>query len=562
MSQHSNATIYFSPQFYSTSGPKLMGANAASESFLKAFVSYSGQSDIYCHVTRQDHIKPFVENVKYYANGEPRQVCVVQNLNHEIMENVGTLYWPACNMEPLFWQRRRYNQRAYSICGVTHTIASHDAIDPLTRLVTSPSQSWDALICTSQTVKESLTVLFENMCDYYSARFGVKVPFPSMQLPLIPLGIDYNAFQVDDKEALRRKWRQKLHIAEDDIVLLFVGRLSLHAKAHPYSMFKSVAEAAKKVNKKIHLVQAGWAPADPVFDIFDKGGDMLPDNVTPIALDGRDMEVRKEIWSCADIFLSLVDNIQESFGLTPLEAMASGLPVIVTDWNGYKDTVVDGECGFRIRTLTPAAGVCQDIVNAFEDNKVNYDFYLANICQAVSCDTAHATEALVTLIEDENLRKTMGENGRKRVQDLYDWKHIIPQYQALWAELAERRKKDPEMAKLEAGQSPNPVYADPFAMFASYPTDILSDTDKVALKAEITVEQMLHIKKMPVNNFGHVAFPGIYEAVFGYVLEHKSATVSDIIKALDAHSDYTIKRVLLWFAKVDLVSIGRHNVGE
>ena len=38
-----------------------------------------------------------------------------------------------------------------------------------------------------------------------------------------------------------------------------------------------------------------------------------------------------------DIFVSLSDNIQETFGLTPLEGMASGLPVVATDWNGYRD---------------------------------------------------------------------------------------------------------------------------------------------------------------------------------------------------------------------------------
>ena len=31
--------------------------------------------------------------------------------------------------------------------------------------------------------------------------------------------------------------------------------------------------------------------------------------------------------------------MQETFGLTPLEAMAAGLPCVVSDWNGYRDTV-------------------------------------------------------------------------------------------------------------------------------------------------------------------------------------------------------------------------------
>ena len=42
--------------------------------------------------------------------------------------------------------------------------------------------------------------------------------------------------------------------------------------------------------------------------------------------------------------------MQESFGLTPIEAMAAGLPRVISDWDGYRDSVNDGEDGFLIRT--------------------------------------------------------------------------------------------------------------------------------------------------------------------------------------------------------------------
>ncbi len=43
----------------------------------------------------------------------------------------------------------------------------------------------------------------------------------------------------------------------------------------------------------------------------------------------------------ANVFTAMSDNIQESLGLTILEAC--GLPVVTTDWDGCRDTVAVGE---------------------------------------------------------------------------------------------------------------------------------------------------------------------------------------------------------------------------
>jgi glycosyltransferase involved in cell wall biosynthesis len=45
------------------------------------------------------------------------------------------------------------------------------------------------------------------------------------------------------------------------------------------------------------------------------------------------------LYRAADVFLSPVDNVQEMFGIRPVEAMACGIPQVVADWNGYRDLV-------------------------------------------------------------------------------------------------------------------------------------------------------------------------------------------------------------------------------
>ena len=54
-------------------------------------------------------------------------------------------------------------------------------------------------------------------------------------------------------------------------------------------------------------------------------------------LEGHDLNLGALARSASDAFISLVDCLQETFGLTPVEAMAARLPVVASDWNGYRD---------------------------------------------------------------------------------------------------------------------------------------------------------------------------------------------------------------------------------
>jgi glycosyltransferase involved in cell wall biosynthesis len=120
-------------------------------------------------------------------------------------------------------------------------------------------------------------------------------------------------------------------------------------------------------------------------DFRDGAAQFCPDVRVAFA-DGHDAEVRRDSWAAADIFISLADNIQETFGLTPIEAMASGLPVVVTDWDGYKDTVRDGIVGFRLATWMPRPGQGDDFAYRYESQVINYDMYCGLTASTISLD--------------------------------------------------------------------------------------------------------------------------------------------------------------------------------
>jgi len=120
-------------------------------------------------------------------------------------------------------------------------------------------------------------------------------------------------------------------------------------------MYQALAKAAKNVKRRFHLIHCGWFPNEAHGTLFRNVGKEICPEANLIFVDGLDPEARTTIWYAADIFTSLTDNIQESFGLTPIEAMAAGLPVIVSDWDGYRDTVRDGIDGYIVPIRDSAA---------------------------------------------------------------------------------------------------------------------------------------------------------------------------------------------------------------
>ncbi|HYD80955.1 MAG TPA: glycosyltransferase family 4 protein [Paucimonas sp.] len=537
--------MYYEAEGYVTSGEKLMGRQAAGEGFLRA-AARSGAARLACHAVDLKSAQHFGTQLKRHGFGG--QVGWIPTADPAALQMEGTLYMPGPELTEFAWRRAPSGDRLYSLCGITHTTASHIAMTAIVDLLTAPVRSWDALICTSTSVRDTVRFLLERQADYLRMRLGA-CRFELPQLPMIPLGVhcDDYAFSADE----RTKARQAMDIAEDEVVVLFVGRLSFHAKAHPLQMYTALERAAR--GRKVRLVQCGWFANAPIEAAFKDGASILCPSVATDYVDGRDVQARRKAWAAADIFFSLSDNIQETFGLTPIEAMAAGLPVIVTDWDGYKDTVRDGVDGFRIPTVMPPAPLGEEFARRHERGQDNYDIYCGYTSQLVAVDPQALENACLRLIEDPALRRRMGDTGRQRARQDYDWSVIYGRYQALWDDLAERRRADPELHPSSRIAS-RPDRPDPFAAFAGYPTSVLSDRHLVMPLAGCDLAVR---RNLGMNNFATSIHLNETECatILSLLTERSPRTVQEIVSAFPAAQRQSIARGLAWMAKMEAIHI-------
>ena len=65
------AALYYHPEAYSTSGPKLMGRHAAGESFLRGFLTHSQADAFWVQVQNAAHARHFADTAKAFNRAEP-----------------------------------------------------------------------------------------------------------------------------------------------------------------------------------------------------------------------------------------------------------------------------------------------------------------------------------------------------------------------------------------------------------------------------------------------------------------------------------------------------------
>ncbi len=537
----------------------LMGRQVAGKEFLDAYLSHGEWAELFALVPNAASEKSITEFCRSHpsSRNRERRLRVIPRLR--FFEDflpappVPRLYFP-CPPDPAFaWARQSGPPHGFCLSGVTHTLCSARAVEVLRGMLTAPYEPYDRLICTSRAVAEMVQGVWDAYAEHLRERHGGE-PRPCIGLETIPLGVNIDKFR-PATEAERTTERQRLGLADDEIAVLFVGRLSHHAKAHPFPMYRSLSEAAARTGQKVHLLMVGWSASAAVRKAFQEGAKSFAPHVRTSFLDGLQTENRFGAWRAADVFMSLSDNIQETFGLVIIEAMASGLPVVASDWNGYRDLVASGETGF----LVPTVGVgdsMSDLTARLLLDVLNYDHFLARASQAVAVDVAATTKALVELFQDAELRTRMGDAGRRRAVERFSWQGVIRAYEAMWRAQERERQDSLRLQTQSPRRFAGPVaYPAPEYTFAGYPTCWLDGNAQVMAAPDAT-ERLEELLRTPLTN--HVAESRCADlSLLTAVLSQAKncCAMADLESVLESAEvpRQTARATLAWLLKYDLL---------
>lgn len=224
------------------------------------------------------------------------------------------------------------------------------------------------------------------------------------RIRLIPCGFDPQELAPLSKQLARIV----LKLPPEEKIILHLGRMVPRKGAETVIRGFAILRSAHGIDARLLIVGGESNDPDPALTpeigrlqiIAEEEG--VAEHVSFVGRRGR--ESLKYYYSAADIFVTMP--WYEPFGITPVEAMACGTPVVGSNVGGLKFTVRDGETGY----LVPAR------------------------------DEKALAERLADLYRNPRVLGSFRQHAIRRANDLFTWKRVSDQVAGLYEDLIAENK--------------------------------------------------------------------------------------------------------------------------
>ncbi|MDY0376662.1 MAG: glycosyltransferase family 4 protein [Desulfobacterium sp.] len=170
----------------------------------------------------------------------------------------------------------------------------------------------------------------------------------------IPPGVDLDMFSRDGLELMREKERKERNLGEHDLAVLFVGSAFQR---------KGLDRLIPAIAKDMRLFVVGKGDRIVKFKQMVKNYGLEKN----ISFEGITDEIKK-YYALADVVV--LPSRSEAFGMSVLEGMACGLPVIVSHNSGIADLIQHGDNGFLMQKNSELPGLLDLMRSAKERQKI------------------------------------------------------------------------------------------------------------------------------------------------------------------------------------------------
>jgi len=294
-----------------------------------------------------------------------------------------------------YWCRKR---------GVPYIVFPHGSLDPYLRRRNRPRKWFYTKLFAERDYRKAPAVLFNSSeemrlaSDWSGFARSAGSNGAVQKRFVVPIGVDPKWFQEPNAAAVARL-RGRYPALAGRHVILYMGRLTF--KKGLDILARAFAKMARE-RDDLHLLLAG--PADEGYEQKVRGwladGGVLKKATFAGLMEAED---RFAVMQLADVFA--LSSYTENFGQAVAEAMASGLPVVISDQVNIWPEVLKADAGL-----------------------------------VVPCDADATAQALRAVVNDPIRRRQMGRNGRRWVMENLPWETVGAQMVRAYEETVRDRR--------------------------------------------------------------------------------------------------------------------------